>query len=170
MALGCSLIMGPWITGASCPGHIYPPTSTITWARNRPLLCLGHYAFLELLAVRVRLFYLTNEIQSKIQVFLLTNTPIALRDWMCNAQLTPIQEGMTVYFVEAITMGVQLAHSLFQKMRPVRPEFWLLSTLAFSLGWYFNLHQVLLCLSLQMIVQELWRGEAQAGRTPSPDN
>lgn len=82
--------------------------------------------------------------------------------------------GNVIYSVEGITVGVQLARSLFpahllRKMRPACSEVPLLSTVAFpSAG---NLIFTPCCFalpSLQMIAWELWRGGAEAGRLPSP--
>ena len=48
-----------------------PPSSTRTWVRNKPLLCLNGCTFLQLLAIRVRLFQ-RRKSGEKLEVFLLT--------------------------------------------------------------------------------------------------
>ena len=47
-----------------------PPSSTMTWVRNKPLLCLDRCMFLQLFTLRIRLFQ-QRESGEKLEVFLL---------------------------------------------------------------------------------------------------
>ena len=47
-----------------------PPSSTMTWVRNKPLLCLDRCMFLQLFTIRIRLFQ-QRKSGEKLEVFLL---------------------------------------------------------------------------------------------------